>query len=265
MSNVLSSSSSERRLHGLYQNSVVPGADPNAKSSTFQDLLTAGSSEAPAEPEAASDDDDSQQPSNEAYATVQVDGKTVATVYNDGTVVVPGQSLDSPLMMLPLVSTDGYQAGPALAQERAEDVARQLGGSVSLASSAQTQSEWEAENPDWAANATYVNNTANSDDTTISAQTLHAVQVIGQKDEEDSTKSDAVAAFREYMDLAHKGPGALMRAQYLASKGLTEDDVAAMSKADRDKLEKEIEDFIKKKFEEDTGIAVGETGVSSVA
>ena len=61
---------------------------------------------------------------------------------------------------------------------------------------------------------------------------------------------DPVGKFKEFMDAARKGPGEFWRAQYLASQGLTEEDVAAMTQEDREKLEKEIEEFIKAKIEE---------------
>ena len=42
--------------------------------------------------------------------------------------------------------------------------------------------------------------------------------------------------------------------QFLASKGLTEEDVAAMSPEDRQKLMEEIKETIRKKIEEKSGI-----------
>lgn len=98
------------------------------------------------------------------------------------------------------------------------------------------------------------------------AQTFYATQIIGQDESaEDETASDAVAAFRRFAKAAQDGPAALMRAQYLESKNLTEEDVAAMPLEDRKKLEEEIAEYIKQKLEEETGIAAQDVSGPTIA
>lgn len=70
------------------------------------------------------------------YATVTVNGKVVATLYNSGgaemTNAAAGLVGDLPNSL----------GGPSLAQERAEYIAKALGGTIEKAPTAITQSEW---------------------------------------------------------------------------------------------------------------------------
>jgi hypothetical protein len=107
---------------------------------------------------------------------------------------------------------------------------------------------------------------SDADGDEASPRSLYMSQRIGQdSSDEESLTSDAVEAFRRFAKAAQDGPAALMREQYLASKGLTEDDVAAMPLEERKKLEEEIAEFIKNKMEEETGIVGQETNISTVA
>lgn len=81
-------------------------------------------------------------PPDEIYAEVKVGGKTVATLYNSGQ-MVSTNAAGARLQNLPSVR-DSQQVGPALAKERAEEVARVLGGQVVTAKTALGQGEWEA-------------------------------------------------------------------------------------------------------------------------
>lgn len=77
------------------------------------------------------------------YATVKVDGKVVATLYNSGgsaTSNAVGAKLGDMLM-----HPDG--SGPQLAQSRAEMIAKALGGTIEKAPTAQTQAQWNARPP----------------------------------------------------------------------------------------------------------------------
>ncbi|MGE4313902.1 MAG: hypothetical protein AB7E85_06495 [Pseudobdellovibrionaceae bacterium] len=83
--------------------------------------------------------------------------------------------------------------------------------------------------------------------------TIPGTQGYGSSSQSASTKPldiDPVGKFKEFMEAAKKGPGEFWRAQFLASKGLSEEDVAAMSQEEREKLEQEIKDFIEAKVEE---------------
>jgi hypothetical protein len=69
------------------------------------------------------------------YAEIKVNGKTVAKVFNSGSTETPN-SLAGRIDL-----TDDGQ-GPSLAQIRAEEIAKALGGKIVKADTAQTQSEW---------------------------------------------------------------------------------------------------------------------------
>jgi len=72
------------------------------------------------------------------FAEVYKDGKLVAQVYNGGSSATYGladgiiDGVDEP-----------FDSGPELAQWRAAKIARELGGTVKTASTAQTQSQWQ--------------------------------------------------------------------------------------------------------------------------
>lgn len=72
-------------------------------------------------------------PSQQVYATVKVNGKVVATVYNGGTMECPN-AYQGKLGGLP---SDG--SGPELARRRAAYMAKTLGGTVVKADTAITQ------------------------------------------------------------------------------------------------------------------------------
>ena len=74
------------------------------------------------------------------YATVKVDGKVVATLYNAGSVAMTNQA---GAMVGDLQDPPGLRGGPDLAQWRAERIAKAVGGTVEKASTAITQSAWK--------------------------------------------------------------------------------------------------------------------------
>ena len=74
------------------------------------------------------------------YATVKVDGKVVATLYNGGSVTMTNQAA---AMAGDLQDPPGLNGGPDLAQWRAEHIAKAVGGTIEKASTAITQSEWK--------------------------------------------------------------------------------------------------------------------------
>ena len=83
-----------------------------------------------------SDDD----PEN-TYATVKVDGKVVATLYNGGSVTMTNEAAAAVGDLNDPSAPKG--AGPNSAQWRAERIAKAMGGTVEKASTAITQSEWK--------------------------------------------------------------------------------------------------------------------------
>lgn len=74
------------------------------------------------------------------YATVKVNGKIVATLYNGGSVAMTNQAA---AMAGDLQDPPGLKGGPDLAQWRAERIAKAVGGTVEKASTAITQSAWK--------------------------------------------------------------------------------------------------------------------------
>ena len=85
-------------------------------------------------------------PPDEVYAEVKVGGKVVATLYNSGAAVTSNAAAGK-LRQLPSMGEGTTLTGPALAQLRAEEIAKALGGTVSKAETAMTQSQWRNRPP----------------------------------------------------------------------------------------------------------------------
>jgi hypothetical protein len=225
-------------------------------------------------------------PSN-VYATVKVGGKTVATIYNSGLVASDGRPSGtySQIANLPSMSgTDSSLQGPNLAQKRLEEITKALGGTAEKASTAATQTAWENRPPmQWtydydamseeqrayfkAKEAKAAENAAATSQTLFTTQSLAQSGTTSSNSTTESgieattgkttASSDATTAFLDYMK---KSPAERMRDMILKEKGLTEDDLKAMSPEDRAKAEAEIKDLIKKKVaegvEKKTGIVM---------
>jgi hypothetical protein len=74
------------------------------------------------------------------YATVKVNGKVVATLYNSGCSEMTNQAAAT---VGDLQDPPGLMGGPDLAQWRAERIAKATGGTIEKAETAITQSEWK--------------------------------------------------------------------------------------------------------------------------
>ncbi|WP_275187388.1 hypothetical protein [Bradyrhizobium sp. CSA112] len=74
------------------------------------------------------------------YATVKVNGKVVATLYNGGSVAMTNEAAGK---VGDLQDPPGLNGGPDLAQWRAERIAKAVGGTVEKAPTAIAQSEWK--------------------------------------------------------------------------------------------------------------------------
>jgi hypothetical protein len=72
------------------------------------------------------------------YATVKVNGKVVATLYNGGSSAMSNDAA-AKVGNLP---DPGANSGPNLAQSRAEYIAKAIGGTIEKAHTAITQSQW---------------------------------------------------------------------------------------------------------------------------
>lgn len=75
---------------------------------------------------------------NQTYATVEKNGKVIATLLNNGGMMT-SNAIGFSLGHIPDTGS-----GPALAQARAEAIAKQLGGSIHKASTALTQSQYSS-------------------------------------------------------------------------------------------------------------------------
>jgi hypothetical protein len=73
------------------------------------------------------------------YATVKVNGKVVATLYNGGSSAMTNAAAGA---VGDLQDPPGLNGGPDLAQARAERIAKALGGTIEKAPTAITQSQW---------------------------------------------------------------------------------------------------------------------------
>jgi len=73
------------------------------------------------------------------YATVKVNGKVVATLYNGGSSAMSNAAAGA---VGDLQDPPGLNGGPDLAQSRAERIAKALGGTIEKAPTAITQSQW---------------------------------------------------------------------------------------------------------------------------
>ncbi|MEK1901500.1 MAG: hypothetical protein AAAB19_18225 [Rhizobium sp.] len=82
-------------------------------------------------------------PGNKPYATVTVDGRVVATIFNDGSVQTDDNALGSKLKDILKGSINGTN-GPDLAQDRADQIADMFGGRISKSATALTQPQYAA-------------------------------------------------------------------------------------------------------------------------
>lgn len=171
------------------------------------------------------------------YATVKVNGKIVAVINNSGTAETPNATYGK-VKNLPSMGEAETLTGPGLARKRAEEIAGVFGGKIEMAKSAQTQAQWESGSAAVNAPDTVRYARVNKD---AEAQAKYDAQRIAQD-------NDNVMA--EFMEIAKKSPAERIRDQILKSKGLSEEDVEAMTPEKREALEKEIAQMIEDKFRE---------------
>lgn len=81
-------------------------------------------------------------PADQVYAEVKVGGNTVAKIYNSGS-IESSNAMGGRIQSI-LQRQDTQLSGPNGAQERAEILARALGGRIEKTTDAMTQGEWEA-------------------------------------------------------------------------------------------------------------------------
>lgn len=118
------------------------------------------------------------------YATVKVGGKIVATLYNSGASVTENAAAGK-LQNLPGTAANDTTVGPKLAQQRAEYIARQLGGIIEKAPTAQTASQWRPTEMEWGYDYEAMEAAKKLRDEriaqNISARTIFNAQLLGQQ------------------------------------------------------------------------------------
>ena len=194
--------------------------------------------------------------SQKPYAQVVVDGKVVATLYNGGSAETSNATY-ARIKDLSSMGEDEKSTGPELAQKRAEQIAKALGGSIVKSDTAVTQAQYLSTPPfqikyeiDYAAmerDRATVTGQVSTPQTTLDAQSLAS----------DEAKGKSVVD--EFLDFTGKSWEEKVRAMILKSMGLKEEDLAAMTPDDREKIEARIKEKIKEEVEKKTGVAVSGT------
>ncbi len=188
-------------------------------------------------------------PSQKLYAEVVVDGKTVAKLYNSG-VMETSNAAYGKISKLDSVS-DPQGSGPALAQQRAEDIAKALGGTVVISEDALTAAQWAKVPPvefevDYAAMAAdAARESAEARDG--SAETLVKTQIIATQQNEgapEEPEEETHSVVDEFLEFASMSYEEKVRAMILKSAGVTEEELAAMSPEERAKIEEKIREKV---------------------
>ncbi len=193
--------------------------------------------------------------SQKTYAEVQVNGQTVARLYNSGAAETSNATYGR-VKDLPSMGEDEKSTGPELAQKRAEEIAKALGGTVVKSSTAVTQAQYLAAPPfevkykiDYAA---MERDRAAATGQVATPKTQVETQQLGTAKE----KSDGENAVDEFLDFTGKSWEERIRTMILRSLGLKEEDLAAMSSEDREKIEAKIKEKIEQEIEKETGVPV---------
>ncbi len=191
--------------------------------------------------------------SQKVYAEVKVNGQTIATVYNGGTSMT-SNALGAKINKI-IEELDSKLTGPNGAQERAEAIAKAFGGTVVKAKTAVTQTQYLATPAfevkykiDYAAmerDRAAAMGQVTTPQTKIDTQSLAG---------DDAATRSAVDEFLAFTEMSWEEK---VRAMILKSMGLREEDLAAMSAEDREKIEAKIREKIEGEIEKKTGMAVG--------
>lgn len=195
-------------------------------------------------------------PSQQAYAEVIVNGQSVAKVYNSGAMST-SNAMYGKLSKLDSVK-DPQGTGPMLAQERAEDIAKLLGGKVVKSSTAMTAAQYAGVPPiefevDYVALEQHRKAQLERSE---SAKTTFNTQVIAQTESPELTEApvEEKTVADQFLEFAEKSYEEKMYDLMLKRLGLTEEEVANMSPEQRAEIEKKIEEMIKAEIEKDTGM-----------
>jgi hypothetical protein len=195
-------------------------------------------------------------PSQKIYAEVIVNGKSVAKVYNSGAMETSNAMYGKVSKLDSVNNPQG--GGPMLAQERAEDIAKLLGGKVVKSSTAITPAEW-AKVPPIEFEVDYAAMEQDRNEALLraeSAKTVFQTQVIAQNEGAEVTEApvEEKTVADEFLEFAEKSYEEKIYEMMLKRLGLTEDDLNNMSPEARAEVERKIEEMIKAEIKEKTGI-----------
>lgn len=187
--------------------------------------------------------------SQKIYAEVKVNGVTVATLYNSG-VSMTSNATHGKVAGLPSMGENEKSTGPELAQKRAEQIAKALGGTIVKSPTAVTQAQYLSTpafqikyEVDYEAMNAALGRVA-TPQTTVDTQNLALDEASGK------------SVVDEFLDFTGKSWEEKVRAMILKSMGLKEEDLAAMSAEDREKIEAKIKEKIEAEIEKKTGMDV---------
>ncbi len=191
--------------------------------------------------------------SQKVYAEVKVNGQVVATLYNSGSSMT-SNAVGARIQNLPSMGESEKSTGPELAQKRAEEIAKALGGTIVKSNTAVTQAQYRATPPfevkykiDYAAmerDRIAALGQVSTPQTKVDTQTLSSSEATGKSVEE------------EFLAFTSMSWEEKVRAMILQSMGLKEEDLAAMSAEDLEKIEQKIREKIEAEVEKKTGMPV---------
>lgn len=201
-------------------------------------------------------------PSQKTYAEVMVNGKSVAKVYNSGAMSTSNAAYGR-ISKLDSVANPGTMTGPELAQLRAEEIAKALGGTVVKSSDAITQGQWLATPPvrfeidyaamerDQKARQDAIDARNGSAKAKVDTQLIAQIPLTAPADSpEDSAALEQADLNQEkdirdeFLKFAEMSAEEKMRYLILQKMGVTEEELAAMSPEARAKIEQKIKEAI---------------------
>lgn len=192
-------------------------------------------------------------PSN-TYATVKVNGKIVATLYNSGASATSNAAY-SKVKNLPSMGEEEQLTGPMLAQKRAEEIAKALGGTVEKAPTAQNQAQWQSRPPiEWTYDYGAMDAALNS----ATAKTRFETQAIAQSEFNQPALSQeaemARAAKEEFLKFMSQTTEEKYLDLILKEMDITKEELEAMSPEEREAIMKKVQERIKDDIEKEAGI-----------
>ena len=193
----------------------------------------------------------SSHPAYQDYATVEVNGKVVATIDNHG-FATTSNSVGAKLAGQLPGSVNG-KTGPVLAQVRAELIAGMLGGTVVKSASAITQAAFDrlpqpsvtVDQAALQADPLY----ASLQKARQAASTFAAQQIAQETDEAEAAGGNGSPAADAFLDYMAKTPEERYFEAFLKAKGMTKEKFEALPAEEQQALLQEFEEAVKQSVE----------------